>query len=66
MNRVFAAILGASFIATLSTEAAAQKKNNTPGVSATEIKIGQTMPYSGPASALSAAGRAHGLFQYDQ
>ena len=61
MNRVFAAILGASFIATLSTEGAAQK-NDTPGVSATEIKIGQTMPYSGPASALSAAGRAHAAY----
>ncbi len=29
-----------------------------PGVSATEIKIGNTMPYSGPASAYGAVGRA--------
>src|SRR5664279_5808031 len=28
-----------------------------PGVTATEIKIGQTMPYSGPASAYGAIGR---------
>jgi branched-chain amino acid transport system substrate-binding protein len=30
----------------------------TPGVTATEIKLGQTMPYSGPASAYGAVGRA--------
>jgi branched-chain amino acid transport system substrate-binding protein len=34
------------------------QKNNAPGVTATEIKIGQTMPYSGPASAWGAVGRA--------
>lgn len=31
---------------------------DTPGVTATEIKIGQTMPYSGPASVFSANARA--------
>jgi branched-chain amino acid transport system substrate-binding protein len=31
---------------------------NAPGVSDTEIKIGQTMPYSGPASAYGTIGRA--------
>jgi branched-chain amino acid transport system substrate-binding protein len=31
---------------------------NAPGVTATEIKIGQTMPYSGPVSMLSELGRA--------
>ncbi len=30
----------------------------TPGVTATEIKIGNTMPYSGPASAYSSVGKA--------
>ena len=30
---------------------------NAPGVTDTEIKIGQTMPYSGPASAYGAVGR---------
>lgn len=54
------AILGASFLATLSIEAVAQR--NAPGVSDTEIKIGQTMPYSGPASALSTSGRAHAAY----
>jgi hypothetical protein len=40
-----------------ATQATAQK-NNEPGVAATEIKIGQTMPYSGPASAWGVVGRA--------
>src|ERR1700756_5107774 len=31
---------------------------DTPGVTATEIKIGQTMPYSGPASAYGTIGKA--------
>ncbi len=37
--------------------AMAEKKYG-PGVSDTEIKLGQTQPYSGPLSALSAVGRA--------
>jgi branched-chain amino acid transport system substrate-binding protein len=36
----------------------AADKNNAPGVTDTEIKIGQTMPYSGPASAFGTIGRA--------
>ena len=36
-----------------------QEKKYGPGVSDTEIKIGQTMPYSGPASAYATVGRAH-------
>jgi branched-chain amino acid transport system substrate-binding protein len=43
--------------------AAAQDKN-APGVTASEIKIGNTMPYSGAASAYGAIGRAEaGYFQ---
>jgi branched-chain amino acid transport system substrate-binding protein len=33
-----------------------------PGVTATEIKIGQTMPYSGPASAYGAIGKGEAAF----
>ena len=40
-----------------ATTTLAQKKYG-PGVTDTEIKIGQTMPYSGPASAYGAIGRA--------
>ncbi len=34
----------------------------TPGVTATEIRIGHTVPYSGPASAYAAIGRGHVAF----
>jgi branched-chain amino acid transport system substrate-binding protein len=37
--------------------AAAADKNYGPGVSDKEIKLGQSIPYSGPASAFSVAGR---------
>src|SRR5581483_5352517 len=35
---------------------------NPPGVTATEIKIGNTMPYSGPASSYSVIGRTESAF----
>ncbi|HWG79937.1 MAG TPA: ABC transporter substrate-binding protein [Stellaceae bacterium] len=41
--------------------AAAQKKY-APGVTDTEIKIGQTMPYSGPASSYGTIGRAEAAY----
>jgi len=41
--------------------AAAQKKYD-PGASDTEIRIGNTMPYSGPASAYGAVGRAEAAY----
>jgi branched-chain amino acid transport system substrate-binding protein len=37
-------------------------ENNAPGVTATEIKIGNTMPYSGPASAYGAIGKADAAY----
>lgn len=37
--------------------ASAQQKNYGPGVSDTEIRVGQTAPYSGPASAYGAIGK---------
>ena len=44
--------------------ASAADKNYGPGVSDTEIKLGQTVPYSGPASAFSSYGRVMtGYFQ---
>jgi len=42
----------------LATSASAQ----TPGVTATEIKIGNTNPYSGPASAYGTIGKALGAY----
>src|ERR1700730_14338023 len=48
-------VLGIAAVA--ATPASAQKKYAT-GITDTEIKIGQTMPYSGPASAWGTIGRA--------
>ncbi|MDI4237722.1 ABC transporter substrate-binding protein [Bradyrhizobium sp. Arg237L] len=42
----------------LSFSAFGQEKNYGPGVTDSEVKIGQTMPYSGPASSFAAIGRA--------
>jgi branched-chain amino acid transport system substrate-binding protein len=42
-----------------SGRAAAQAKKYGPGATDTEIKLGQTMPYSGPASAYGTIGRLH-------
>lgn len=41
---------------------AAQTKRYGPGVTDAEIKIGQTMPYSGPASAYGSCGKTHQAF----
>ncbi len=45
----------------LALPAAAQKKYG-PGASDTEIKIGNTMPYSGPASAYAAIGKSEAAY----
>jgi branched-chain amino acid transport system substrate-binding protein len=54
-----AAIFGSVAIAVSS--ATAQKRYD-PGASDTEIKIGNTMPYSGPASNVGTVGRAEAAF----
>ncbi len=48
-------------LTTLAVPAAAQKKYD-PGASDTEIKIGQTMPYSGPASAYGVIGKTEAAY----
>jgi ABC-type branched-subunit amino acid transport system substrate-binding protein len=53
MKRLFA--LAATAIIVLAAKGAAAQ-NYGPGVTDTEIKIGQTMPYSGPASAYGTVG----------
>ncbi len=52
----FALPIAAVAFALAATPAAAQKKYG-PGATDTEIKIGQTMPYSGPASAYGTIGK---------
>src|SRR6202040_3600442 len=41
-----------------AASASSARADNIPGVTDTEIKIGQTMPYSGPASAYGVIGKA--------
>jgi branched-chain amino acid transport system substrate-binding protein len=45
-------------VAAVSANPAVAEKHYAPGVSDTEIKLGQTMPYSGPASAWGGVGLA--------
>ena len=56
-RRILIATLGLSLAATAPLALA--QKNYGPGVSDTEIKLGQTMPYSGPASAYGTIGKLH-------
>ncbi|HEY2558959.1 MAG TPA: ABC transporter substrate-binding protein [Caldimonas sp.] len=54
------AALGAGLgVAAFGQNAFAQAAKYGPGASATEIKLGQTMPYSGPASAYGTIGKLH-------
>ena len=48
-------------LASLAAPVAAQKKYD-PGATDTEIKIGQTMPYSGPASAYGTIGKVQAAY----
>jgi branched-chain amino acid transport system substrate-binding protein len=54
-------LLAFAAVALLALPALAQRKY-APGISDTEIKIGQTMPYSGPASAYGAIGHAEAAY----
>jgi len=55
-------MLGAAGAAAALSRPALAEKKYGPGVTDTEIKIGQTMPYSGNASAYGVAGRAQAAF----
>ena len=48
--------------AAFAASAGSARADNAPGVTATEIKIGQTMPYSGPASAYGVIGRTEAAY----
>jgi branched-chain amino acid transport system substrate-binding protein len=50
--------LQSSAAAAAFASAGSARAENAPGVTDTEIKIGQTMPYSGPASAYGVIGKA--------
>jgi branched-chain amino acid transport system substrate-binding protein len=56
MQWMFVTSLSTGFV--LAGGVALAAGQNAPGVTDSEIKIGQTMPYSGPASAWGAIGKA--------
>jgi branched-chain amino acid transport system substrate-binding protein len=60
MNRKWLA--GLSLMACVVASGAWAQKNYGPGVTDAEIKIGQTMPYSGPASAYGTIGRSEAAY----
>jgi branched-chain amino acid transport system substrate-binding protein len=60
MRRTFLAS-AATLVASAALDTPA-KADETPGVTATEIKIGNTMPYSGPASGYGVIGRTEAAF----
>jgi branched-chain amino acid transport system substrate-binding protein len=55
-------LLAAVVLSAMAFCTQAEEKKPNPGITDTEIKIGQTMPYSGPASAYATVGRAHAAF----
>src|SRR6202050_2726636 len=59
--RKFIALTAFAAVALAATAASAQKKYD-PGASDTEIKIGNIMPYSGPASSYGVIGKAEAAF----
>jgi branched-chain amino acid transport system substrate-binding protein len=60
--RKFAALGAIALLATLSAGAAHAQKKYGPGASDTEIKIGSTNAYSGPASAYGTIGRSEAAY----
>jgi branched-chain amino acid transport system substrate-binding protein len=60
MNRTYCCSLAAAIV--LSGGLAVAASENEPGVSDSEIKIGNTMPYSGPASAWGVIGKSEAAY----
>ena len=55
-------VLACALAAVIAAQPAAAEKRYAPGISDTEIKIGQTLPLSGPASAYGQIGRAEAAY----
>src|SRR5882672_9630224 len=60
MSRMFRVL--ATALAVLVSQSGHAEKNYGPGVTDSEIKIGQTMPYSGPLSAFGTIGKAQAAY----
>src|SRR5437762_8088669 len=61
-NGVLHLTTATTLILTLSISAANAQKKYDPGASDAEIKVGQTVPFSGPASAYSSIGKTEAAY----
>ncbi|MEK9283322.1 MULTISPECIES: ABC transporter substrate-binding protein [unclassified Bradyrhizobium] len=61
-NGVLHLVAGTALALALSVSAASAQKKYDPGASDTEIKVGQTVPFSGPASAYATIGKAQAAY----
>jgi ABC-type branched-subunit amino acid transport system substrate-binding protein len=61
-NRLFHFVTGTVLAFALSMPSALAQKKYDPGATDTEIKIGQTVPFSGPASAYATIGKAQAAY----
>jgi ABC-type branched-subunit amino acid transport system substrate-binding protein len=61
-NSLFHFVTGTTVALALSASPALAQKKYDPGATDTEIKIGQTVPFSGPASAYATIGKAQAAY----
>ena len=61
-NSLFQFVTGTAVALALSASGAFAQKKYDPGATDTEIKIGQTVPFSGPASAYATIGKAQAAY----
>jgi branched-chain amino acid transport system substrate-binding protein len=61
-NGLFHCVTGMAVALALSVSPALAQKKYDPGATDTEIKIGQTVPFSGPASAYATIGKAQAAY----
>src|ERR1700758_3022988 len=62
MRKLFHFVTGTALALALSASAAHAQKKYDPGATDTEIKIGQTVPFSGPASAYASIGKTQAAY----
>ncbi len=61
-NSIFHLVTATAVAIALSASSASAQKKYDPGATDTEIKIGQTVPFSGPASAYATIGKAEAAY----
>ena len=64
-NGIFNLAAGAALAIALSASPAIAQKKYDTGATDTEIKIGQTIPFSGPASAYATIGKTQAAYMQD-